>query len=320
MAIDFNAKPINDDKGLGKIRLGDEAAKEEAVVVATNNRKKLVIGGSIAAGVLVLAGVFALVSGGDDNKARPAPAPVPQSQPQSTPTKTSSRDLYAQSIAAKNSAIYRNDAAAHRGQSNDISEAYIGSGGTPVYAGSDFDVHVGLFKKGGVSVLIAAGKHAGTRIGFFPVAPSGGSIITLEKIGSESVEGRTTSFTLLPHAQRSEQFLSMRTPKITGSGVTIESNARQFEHKIMADGNPTTAFTVIGDAAETGVFGVTIWNGDSYKIDLNTMEYSVNSAFLTDPDYAKRAQETGARVKRTGVQGVIPAPAAKPSTAPAFKG
>lgn len=316
MAFDFNEQPPKDDKGLGKIRLGDETAKAEAAVEATGNRKTLMIGGAAVAGAaIVIAGIFALASGDDEPKQDPAPT-VPQTQPQIQPAPSarpkagvSSAAIIAQSIAEKNSAIYRNDQNVHRGQDGAITEAYIGDGGVQTGMGEDFNVHIGLFKKGGISVLIASGPHAGTRLGFFPVSPGGnGSTLSYEKIGTESVgaDGRTTQFSILPYEQRTQQVLAMRTPRIAGSGVTVDNRGRQFEHKVMSDGKPFPAFTMFGSPEEGGAFSVKIWNGDTYKIDLNTMEYSISSAFLTDSEYAANTKKTGTKVTRTSVQGVIP--------------
>jgi hypothetical protein len=322
MAFEFNPHKSTDDKGIGKIHLDGDAAKQQDAAAA-KKKKFIIIGAGGAAVVLALGGIFALSSGKKSESTPPpapttytqAPAPAPAA-PYQAPQQTAQVSSQSVSIQQKESAIYRDDASAYRDDNGVRAEAYLSSSGREVSAGQDFAVHVELFNKGGVSVLVAAGPYAGSRVEFLPVL--GGQRVTFSHVGDE----QGGIFRALPVSQRGVSTAPMAYPATQGSGVTIPSGAATFQKIVPADGKSVTAFTLKGSPQDDGVFSVKIWNGDTYSFDLKTGNYTVDSVFLNRPNYQQDYRATGVKVSRSsfpvvkGVLDVNPAPAAKPGRAP----
>lgn len=328
--FDFNPKK-KDDKGIGKIRLGDETAAEQKEAVAkTASRKKWLIGGGIATGALVVTlGLTAVFNSASDKPAAPQPPRTEQTQTyqppvqaQNPPSEQSGVSL-AQSYAAKQSAIYRDQIQIYKetdrsGRMVGTGEAYISANGQAVPFGSDFAVHVSLFEKGGISLLVASGPHAGSRVEFMPVGVRSTPRITYSRVGQEIATPDGPRFQMLPQAQRTEQTVPMKTPAIAGSGVAMPDQAWEFDKNVRENGETVRAFTVKGNV-EDGVFSVKIWNGDTYTINFATGQYTVDSVFLFHPNYLEETQRTGVNIDAStiplvkGVMQVAPAQRPAPS-------
>ena len=328
--FEFNPKK-KDDKGIGKIRLGDETAAEQKEAVAkTATRKKWLIGGGIATGALVVTlGLTAVFNSSSDKPAAPQPQRTEQTQTyqppvqaQNPPSEQSGVSL-AQSYAAKQSAIYRDQIQIYKetdrsGRMVGTGEAYISANGQAVPFGSDFAVHVSLFEKGGISLLVASGPHAGSRVEFMPVGVRSTPRITYSRVGQEIATPDGPRFQMLPQAQRTEQTVPMKTPAIAGSGVAMPDQAWEFDKNVRENGETVRAFTVKGNV-EDGVFSVKIWNGDTYTINFATGQYTVDSVFLFHPNYLEETQRTGVNIDAStiplvkGVMQVAPAQRPAPS-------
>lgn len=334
MGIEFNPRKKSEEtKGVGKIRLGGDEEKEakEAAQKSDKRRKWLVVGvGSLALAV-GLTGVFTMYSGRNAPDKPPTPVVETYQPPANTGPQITQQDansIRAESIRAKESVIYRDDSRVYRDDSNARGEAYIGANGLEVQRGQDFAVHVQLFDQGAISVLVASGPYAGSRIEFTPVGTRGTSSITYTKVGQENIgaDGSTVRFEALSASARTTQTVSMKSPATMGSGVSVPDNAAEFEKIVREGGESLRAFTVYGSPQEDGVFSIAIWNGDVYTVDLKTGQYSVDSVFLYHPNYQEEYQRTGVEVSRDDipvVKGVLTvAPAHTPSapvnrTAPA---
>jgi len=306
--VTFNPRKPENTTGPGRIKLGEG---EEAKAEATAKPKwvlPVAIGGGLA--VVGLAGYFMLASGGDDVAVDPKPLPpIVQVEPERKPPVVireepkppvivqpqvpSASQILAESLAAKSDAVYLDRA-------NAMYDAYI-SGGREARPGQDFSTHVGLFKKGGISVLITEGPHAGARIGFMPFVQGneGRMRVTYERVGKlvTGADGRTPQFVLLPESEQvtretilganaERQFARQNGfPDSTiRSAVTLPGGARKFEKQGLENGQWYPAFWLHGSPEKDGVFTVEIWNGDSYSMNLNTGEFTVNSVYLFHPD------------------------------------
>lgn len=325
--FDFNPKK-KDDKGIGKIRLGEETAAEQKETVAkTATRKKWLIGGGIATGALVVTlGLTAIFNRASDKPAAPVPPRTEQTQTYQPPPSEQSGVTLAQSYAAKQSAIYRDQIQIYKetdrsGRMIGTGEAYLNANGQAVQYGSDFAVHVSLFEKGGVSLLVASGPHAGSRVEFMPVGVRSTPRVTYSRVGQELTTPDGPRFQMLPLAQRTEQTVPMKTPAMQGSGVAMPDQAWEFDKNVRENGEMVRAFTVRGNV-EDGVFSVKIWNGDTYTINFATGQYTVDSVFLFHPNYLEDKQRTGVDVDAStlplvkGVVQVAPAQRPAPSQAP----
>lgn len=329
--FDFNPKK-KDDKGIGKIRLGDETAVEQKEAVAKSaTRKKWLIGGGIATGALVVTlGLTAIFNNASDKPAAPQPPRSEQTQtyqPPATQTPGSEQSgvTLAQSYAAKQSAIYRDQIQIYKetdraGRMIGTGEAYISANGQAVPYGSDFAVHVSLFEKGGISLLVASGPHAGSRVEFMPVGVRSTPRVTYSRLGQEIQTPDGPRFQLLPQGQRTEQTVPMKSPAIAGSGVAMPDQAWEFDKNVREGGESVRAFTVRGNVEE-GVFSVKIWNGDTYTINFATGQYTVDSVFLFYPNYLEDKERTGVDVDASTIpliKGVVQvAPAQRPAPSPA---
>lgn len=286
--VEFNPRKKTDDKGVGKVNVDNTVAAE----TPKSGSKTPVIAAAAAGAVVIgLGGYFLLASGGDE----PAPTPpviqhVEPAQPRVIPTtapiedtvRTPTRaEIQQAGIRAKESAIYRDSA-------NFLYEAYIGANGGETRRGQDFSVHVSLFERGNVSVLIASGPYAGSRIGFFP-APRGGSpVVTFERVGQMQDGAYGPVFEMLPNAERATSRSSMTEPAQTGTRIRLPEGLPEFSKNVNENGQIVTAFTVIGTPDQDGVFTVRIFNEDYYTIDLNSGTFTVNSVFAYHPDYLER--------------------------------
>ncbi|MBU0799718.1 MAG: hypothetical protein KKA05_01820 [Alphaproteobacteria bacterium] len=315
--FEFNPRP-RDDKGVGQVKLGDKKGEE---VAPQGGSKKWMIAGVAGAALLGLVGIFAVVSGGDEpQNTPPAPPPrvehtQPQTQPQPVPRVETPRvDVRAISVEAKRNAIYRNDGFVYRDQNGNRGEVYINNAGRQVRASEDFAVHASLFGKGGMSVLVAEGPHAGSRVSFFPVHPQGGDArVVFDQMGYETVaaDGVTTIFQLLPPGDRTSTSVPMARPTSFGHGVSVQDTGRQVEVTGVEGGQRLTAFIVSGEPEVDGKFSVQIWNGDRYSFDLSTGDYYIDSAFLANPNYEEDYERSGIEVtpqKVTGAINITPAP------------
>lgn len=316
--FDFNPKPKEDDKGVGKIRLDDkpgDAPKKEEAQKAT--KKKWLIGGGIAAGVVVLAAGLTAVF---NTSAPPAtvntnPPPVVQVDPaphqnqnQNQPPAVSGYVLERNSVAAKEAAIYRD--AAHSYYQTDASgrrtgatgEAYLNLNGQEVQRGTDFAAHVELFDKGMVSLFVASGPYAGSRIEFTPVGTRGGSAITYTRVGQEAManDNQTVIYRNNATANQVTQTVAMRSPAAAGNGVSVPGNAFEFEKQVREGGEYVSIYTVRGNVEE-GIFSIKIFNGDTYEVNLANGQYSVNSVFLFHPNYQEEYARTGVEVDASNI-------------------
>jgi len=342
--FDFNPKKKEDDKGVGKIRLEKDGTPgapkvEEDKKKATATRKKWLLGGGAAVlGVGLVLGLAGVFNGSSNpGPVTQPPTPVVQVEPGTvTPPPvvqtSSAAQLLQQSIRAKENSIYRNSATAYyetnsRGnRTGGTGEAYIDMSGQEVQRGRDFAAHVQLFDKGQVSILVAAGPYAGSRIEFTPVR-NGGATVTYNRVGQEArgSDGQTVVYQALPSAQQTTQSVSMRSPAAAGSGVSVPVNAFEYTKMVQEEGQQVEIYTIRGDV-EQGIFSVKIFNGDVYDVNFSNGQYSVNSVFLHFPNW----QETVARggeIDARGIQtingrlnvapAVRPGPAVTQQSAPA---
>lgn len=331
--FDFNPKPKEDDKGVGKIRLGEDgkpAAEKTEERAKASAKKKWLIGGGIGVGVLALtltlSGVFNSAS---NNQTAPVtPPPIVQVQPpvqtqQPVQAELSAAQLLQQSVAAKQGVIYRDPARAYYqttrtgARTGELGEAYLNLNGQEVRAGQDFAAHVQLLSKGAVSLLVASGPYAGSRIEFTPVGTRGGSSITYTRVGQEAIgaDGRTTVFQVLPTAQQTTQTVSMKSPATAGNGVTVPGSAWEYEKQVQEKGEFVSIFRVQGNVEE-GVFSIRIFNDDVYQVNFATGQYSLNSVYLFHPNWETHFERTGQELDVRGnptINGVLNvAPAVRP--------
>lgn len=299
MSFDFNPRP-KDDKGVGQVDIGkpqDEGAKQQGA-----HKKWLMLGGA-GVGAVALVTIFALSSGGDNAPAPQQPAPrAEQTQPLprvETPGTPSAAEIAAQirgqSIADKQAAIYRDDATVYRDQYGQRGEIYIDRNGREVRPGEDFAVHASLFANGGMSVLIAEGPHAGTRIGIFPAPRNGRPSVEFGRVGRLGVghDGTTPRFYALPAPERSLHQIGISNLPTSGVPVTIAANAREILKEAREGNEYYPAFVLRGTPEQDGRFEVQIWNQDSYRVDLNTGSFTMDSAFLFFPNYQEEFERTG---------------------------
>lgn len=308
--VTFNPRKADKTTGPGKIKLDD--APETPTATAAE-KPKWVVPAAAAGGlaVLGLAGYFMLASGADETVAMPpAPPPIVAERPPVVaerppvvaerppavvqPQAPSAATIIARSIEAKRAAVFVD-------RSNAMYDSYITAGGSEARAGEDFAAHVGLFEKGGVSVLVTEGPHAGTRVGFFPfVAGNEGRLrVIFERVGQvvTGADGRTMQFVTLPQADRlrHETVLSANAElgfarqsgfpnSAVRSSVSLSPDARSFKKEVREGGEWYPAFWLHGSPERDGVFSVEIFNGDTYSVDLNTGAFSVNSVYLFHPN------------------------------------
>lgn len=336
--FDFNPKPKEDDKGVGKIRLGEDGkpsgTQKTEEKAKTSSKKKWLIGGGIGVGVLALtltlSGVFNSASNNQTAPVTPPPVVRVEQPPQQAPVQTqlTAAQLLQQSIAAKQGVIYRDPARAFYettrtgARTGETGEVYLNLNGQTVRAGQDFAVHGELFAKGGFSLLVAAGPYAGSRIEFTPVGPRGGSSITYTRVGQEAIgqDGRTTVFQVLPVNQQTTQTVSMKSPATAGNGVTVPAGAWEFEKQAQEQGEFFPLFTIRGNV-DDGVFSVKIYNGDTYNVNFASGQYSVNSVFAYHPNYESETDAGAAPISRRTIPTVNGqlnvAPAVRPQPAAA---
>ena len=306
-----NKRTKDDGKGTGRIRLGDDdadtpendgedtspAKKKKGGL--TSSWKAWAIGG---AAVVTLGVGAAVVFDGDEPSAPPPVQYEEVVQPQTPPAPTviTAATVQAESIAEKNRSIYVN-------QRDFMYDAFVRASGQETRRGNDFAVHVSLFDRGGVSVLIADGDHAGTRVSFFPKADNGDGEMVYERIGREIIgaDGQTVQYETLDRSDRESVTVDMENPSIRGQGVSVSQGDVFFEKVVRQGGQTAVAFQVLGDPVEDGVFSIVLYNGDSYNIDLNTGEYSFDSAFLVDPYYEDKLDQ-GIQITPIQIDGRLP--------------
>ena len=281
------------EKTPGKIRLGERKPMD---VLRENKKKVCLIGASVVLALSGLTAAFGIAA--SRNQSCPSDsAPTPNAQ---VCVQIDQQTIIQQSVKEKQSVIYRNDAIVYRDDNGNRGEAYINAADKEVGAGEDFAVHVSLFDQGGISVLVAQGPYAGSRVEFFPVATDGAHV-TYSKVGGESMgpDGKTLRFQALPQEQRIVNTVSLKEkPKVAGSRVTVAYNSGEFGKIVQEDGRNVYAFTLTGSPQKDGIFSVTIWNGDTYAINLQTGRYSVDSIFLFHPDYEAERARTGVDISR----------------------
>lgn len=287
--VEFNPRKKTDDKGIGKVNVGNTV---DAEAPKATSKGPIIAAAAAGAVVIGLGGYFMLASGGDDMP--PAPPVIRQVepvQPRITPTPVPTQETVQQgptraevmqaSVRAKESAIYRDSA-------NFLYEAYIGANGAETRRGQDFAVHVSLFERGNVSVLIASGPYAGSRIGFFPAPRGTGPVVTFERVGQMQDSNFGPVFEMLANAERATSRTSMTEPAQAGTRIRLPEGLPEFSKNVNENGEIVTAFTVIGTPDQDGVFTVRIFNEDYYTIDLNSGTFTVNSVFAYHPDYLER--------------------------------
>lgn len=190
---------------------------------------------------------------------------------------------------------------------NKIAEAFL-KDGKEVSRGKNFDLHVALYNRGGISVLVASGVHAGTRINFLPVTPTKNPVVTYEKVGLEKLTAGKADFYSLPTEKRIERIAPMRQDAQGITEVGTVQGAREFT-KILQNktGKKAAAFKVSGTPEKDGLFSVQIWNGDKYSMSLKTGEFTINSTFANSPEWHPGQQAS--REKLRGKIDVSPVPA-----------
>jgi hypothetical protein len=310
--MEFNKQKSDGEKTKGKIHLGERKPLD---VLKENKKKVCLIGASVVLALSGLTAAFGIAASRDQGCPSDS-APTPNAQ---ACVQVDQQTIVQQSIKEKQSVIYRNDAIVYRDDNGNRGEAYINAAGKEVGAGEDFAVHVSLFDQGGISVLVAAGPYAGSRVEFFPVATDGAHV-TYSKLGAESMgpDGKTLRFTAWPQEQRIVNTTSLKEkPKVAGSRVTVAYNAGEFGKIVQEDGRNVYAFTLTGSPQKDGLFSVTIWNGDTYAINLQTGRYSVDSIFLFHPDYQIEKARTGVDISRDTIpliNGIVKMTAPAPQT------
>lgn len=292
-------KPAIDEQTAKDIaNMGNEAADK--------GKRKWVWGGGLAAAALV---AFFAVSGGDDEeKVVQAPIPVPAPQtvtpapeavrpPVAKPPVSTPREvvinlspaertaLQAQSVQAKISSIYWNPEAVMRDDRGSAVEAFITADGQQVRNGEDFATHVSLIEGGGVSILVADGPYAGSRVYVSPAE----DMMQFSRVGEVAMakDGRTPFYQLTSrfNAAAKDGYLS-RQP---ASGMAVDVQGPQIQKKVGGD----TAFTVIGEPDVDGRVKVQLWNDDTVTVDFGNGTVVVDSLFMADPDYLAKYDRTG---------------------------
>ena len=213
-------------------------------------------------------------------------APAFEAAPEEDPQELARKKIISDSVAAKESAIFRDENRA-------LYDAYIDKNGNEVEDGGDFAVHVGLFNNGNVSILIADGPHAGTRVGLFAVDTSrAGAHITIERVGKivKGEDSSTNMFKALSRGERTLRTASMRTPEIAGKNIVKPNQVEKFDKYVLENRNTSLAFSLVGTPEIDGVFSVVLFNDDTYSINLNTGEFSVDSVFMFHPDWQERVE------------------------------
>jgi hypothetical protein len=266
-------------------------------------------GGAAVVGVGLILGLAGVFNNSSTPVSQPVnPPPVVQVDPGTTvpPVVQQDNNLQRQSIRAKEASLYRDANNAYyqtnaRGQrTGGTGEAYLNMSGQEVSRGQDFAAHVQLLDKGQVSVFLAVGPYAGSRIEFTPVR-NGGATVAYSRVGQEATgsDGSTVVYSQLPAAQQTAQTVSMRSPSAAGSGVSVPVDAFSFTKMVQEDGNAVEIYTIKGDVQQ-GIFSVTIFNGDVYNVNFANGQYSVNSVFLHFPNW----QETVARGGEIDARGI----------------
>lgn len=310
--VTFNPRKRN-EKGVGHVNVEDTQGPSNK---GKGISKPVIIG---AAGVAVagLATAFMLATGSpDDDQISPpssSPAPIEMTEtqippaqtppvvvvPDTTPAYPSVTELDQASIVAKQQAIYI---------SPDLRpeyDAYITEHGRSGQRGQDFATHVSLSYPGSISVLITEGPYAGIRVGFFPAGVNGrggdGQVV-VERVGviqnaQTGANSQHPVFTLLPRSGQIRVTQNMESPSARGREVALPDHAAQYTRTVSENGRNLTAFAVSGQPAQDGVFSVQLFNEDVYSIDLNTGDFTVNSAFAYDPDYL----ETGVTINADNI-------------------
>lgn len=309
--IRFNRRRKDDGKGAGKIRLGGGSDAADNANDNSNDSKsssapkkgflqttfgKVAVGVGVAA---VLATGVLMFTGGSDEPEVTTPRQIETvvEQPQQTTPAITEASILRQATQEKMASLYQDSP-------NRLYEAFMNAAGREVARGQDFAVYVGLFNTGGISVLITEGDHAGTRIGFFPLSDRNRPELVLERVGQQAVgaDGQTIRYERLPTSERSVVRDNLRDPATNGSGVSVNEGA-WFDKTVTQGSQTATAFSVSGSPVVDGKFSITIWNGDSYTIDLNTGEYSISSAFVTNPGW-----QPGTPVTATNSHGRVARP------------
>ena len=313
--VTFNRRRKDDGKGTGKIRLGDFSESNNDAETSTNENAsssnkspkkgflqttwgKVAVAGGAA--IVIGLSVMMFTGGSNDVPHTPTPTHTVDNTQTPTPPVVTQNDVQRDAVRDKLASVYQD-------RQNTLAEAFMDAAGREVARGQDFAVHVGLYNRGGISVLITEGEHAGTRVGFFPVSQNGRPELFVEKVGQQAVgsDGTTMRYERLASADRETYRDDLRRPRTEGSGISVNEGI-WFEDVVRQGGQTATAFMVSGAPSENGSFSITIWNGDRYSIDLNTGEYSISSAFVTDPDYQSVYERTGQSVERTERNGRVP--------------
>lgn len=299
-----------------KPAIDEQTAKDIANMgneTADKGKRKWVWGGGLAAAALV---AFFAVSGGDDEEkvvqAPPAvetitPAPMPHvvapapeavRPPVATPRVDTPREvvtsltpaersaLQASSVQAKTSSIYWNPDAVMRDDRGSAVEAFITADGQQARSGEDFATHVSLIEGGGVSILVADGPYAGSRVYVSPAE----DMMQFSRVGEVSMakDGRTPFYQLTSrfNGAAKDTYLS----QLPTSGMAVDVHGVQVQKKVGGD----TAFTVIGEPEVDGRVKVQLWNDDTVTVDFGNGTVVVDSLFMADPDYLAKYDRTGA--------------------------
>ncbi len=309
----FNKRP-RDDKGAGKIKLGEDV-QLPAETTAKGANKTVIFGGIGALAVAGLAAAFFMSS--DVEEPTPTTQHTTVTPPQATkpnvivpqtppvvvvPPAPTQPIITVQSaterVNEKIAAIYDHDSCLY--------EAFVSANGREVREGSDFNHFTCLYDFGGVGVLITEGEFAGTRVGFFPREGREG-LVFVEHVAEQSIgdDGRTTEFHRLQHTDRERTETSMARPVRTGDGVYIAENADRFTKTVRVDGSNVNAFILAGDPA-SGRFEIEIPNGDYYQIDLTTGDFTADSLFMNCRNYVYGEEAYCPRDNFQPIKGVMP--------------
>lgn len=311
--VTFNPRKKN-EKGIGHVDVDNTQSQPEE----TNNSSKTAlyaIGGLSAIGLA--AGAFMLVnSGGQDDAPSPfTPTPVPPAAqvepaqpavkpapaPVVAPTPAQSHlpsynELMRETIIAQQQAIYQSPVLQAE------YSAYILGNGMEGERGGLFALHASLSYPGSVNILITEGDYAGIRVGFYPAdinGTGGDGEVIVQRVGYTEITTTDTGaeyevFRLLPEEDWITVSQNMETPARQGQPVELAADAPAFEKIVTENGQRLLAFSIIGEPETDGIFGVALFNEDLYTIDLNTGDFTVNSAFAYDPTYLETGRTINA--------------------------
>lgn len=287
------AKKIADQKAAEARKLAAEKAKKDAIEKAEAAKKLAAEKAQKAADAAALAKKLAE----EKQAAAKVAAEKKIAEQKLAAEKKAAADklaaLVKQSVAEKVASTYHSDKETWKNEARKTAEVYLNDNGKPVNVNSDFAVHVSLLNNGGISVFVAEGEYAGSRVEFMPAPKEGAPRIVYSKMGEEVTSGDVTLYKAFAAKDVKQATI------VKGNGITetkrnadlkpLESLQKyesvSYTKQVSQDGHMTDAFVLYGAPQKDGIFCVQIWNGDSFSFNFKTGEYRMDSAFFIDANY-----------------------------------